>query len=356
MSIELKDITKVVNGATHIHPTSVALQDCEFNVLLGATLSGKTTLLRLLAGLEKPSTGEVLLDGRSMNPVSVQRRSVAMVYQEFINYPNMTVFENIASPLKVKKMPSPEIKRRVGDIAELLNLSDMLDRDVSNLSGGQQQRTALARALVKNASLVLLDEPLANLDYKLREQLRDELPRLFEKSDTTVVYATSEPEEALMLGGYTAALHEGRVEQYGRTIDIYRKPQNLHCAKIFSHPPINLAPVVKSADHIRFADIAEWSCPDAMKRKPDGPYTLGIRPYDLTLARSDKLDCVALSSGVVQLAELTDSESLIHFEIEGNKWISESAGVHRFAAGSQIEVHMNLGGCHYFDEHGISAH
>jgi len=237
-----------------------------------------------------------------------------------------------------------------------LNLADMLGRDVSNLSGGQQQRTALARALVKDASLVLLDEPLANLDYKLREQLRDELPRLFRKSGTTVVYATSEPEEALMLGGYTAALHEGRVEQYGRTIDIYRKPQNLHCAKIFSHPPINLAPVVKSANQIRFADFVEWPCPDAMRNKPDGQYTLGVRPHDLSLSESEELNRVVLSSGVVQLAELTGSESLIHFEIEGNNWISESAGVHRFASGSQIKVHMNLGGCHYFDEQGVSAY
>ena len=157
----------------------------------------------------------------------MQKRSVAMVYQAFINYPSFSVYDNIASPLKVAGLPKDEIDDRVQQFADLLQLTPMLQRLPDELSGGQQQRTALARALVKGADLVLLDEPLANLDYKLREELRDELPKMFADTGATVVYATSEPLEALMLGGYTATLNEGRVVQFGETSSIYRQPRSL---------------------------------------------------------------------------------------------------------------------------------
>ena len=175
MAIELKKVVRRVGADTHIYETSLSFDKGGFNVLLGTTLSGKTTLLRLMAGPERPNSGEVWFDGVNVTGVPVQKRGVAMVYQQFINYPNFTVFNNIASPLRVAGVPAAETRERVGAIAELLKLSPLLDRLPQALSGGQQQRTALARALVKNAPLVLLDEPLANLDYKLREELRDEL-------------------------------------------------------------------------------------------------------------------------------------------------------------------------------------
>ena len=354
MSIELRNVEKTVDGMTHIHSTNLALQTSEFNVLLGPTLSGKTTLMRLIAGLDKPTAGEVWFDGKNVTSLSVQNRNIAMVYQAFINYPNFTVFENIASPLRVAGISNTEIRKRVGEMAELLDLSDLLDRDVSQLSGGQQQRTALARALVKKALLVLLDEPLANLDYKLREQLRDELPRLFADSGTTVVYATGEPEEALMLGGYTATLHEGAVLQYGKTIDIYRQPHTLECAKIFSHPPVNIASVLKRQDKVSFFDTAEWDCPDVLKSHPDGPYTLGVRPHHLTLSRTSENEKSVGVRGTVQIAEINGSTSLIHLEVQKNNWISESSGVHQFTVGDEIEVHINLQSCLYFDVQGCA--
>ena len=161
----------------------------------------------------------------------VQRRNIAMVYQQFINYPSLTVFENIASPLRVAKLPDADIRRRVEEAASLLKISAYLQRLPAELSGGQQQRVALARALVKEAELVLLDEPLANLDYKLREELRAELPAFFQAKGAVLVYATTEPLEALMLGGYTAVLHEGGVAQFGATADVFRYPQNLTAAR-----------------------------------------------------------------------------------------------------------------------------
>src|SRR5210317_1556893 len=227
MAIELRNVSLRVGAETHIYETSLSLEPGQFNILLGTTLSGKTSLMRLMAGLEKPSSGTLWANGEEVTGVAVQKRSVAMVYQAFINYPSFSVYDNIASPLKVAGLPKHEIDRQVRRFAELLQLTPMLERLPSELSGGQQQRTALARALVKGADLVLLDEPLANLDYKLREELRDELPKLFADTGATVVYATSELLEALMLGGFTATLREGRVVQFGATSEIYRHPETL---------------------------------------------------------------------------------------------------------------------------------
>jgi glycerol transport system ATP-binding protein len=177
MTIEMHNISLRVGAETHIYTTDLSLEAGQFNILLGTTLSGKTTLMRLMAGLEKPTTGELRVNGENVTGIPVQKRSVAMVYQAFINYPSFTVYDNIASPLKVAGLPRNEIDEKVRRFADLLKLTPMLDRLPSELSGGQQQRTALARALVKGAELVLLDEPLANLDYKLREELRDEFRR-----------------------------------------------------------------------------------------------------------------------------------------------------------------------------------
>src|SRR5688572_26953094 len=177
--LELRNVTKTVSGVDHIRDVSLTLRHGSLNVLLGPTLSGKTSLMRLMAGLDAPTRGSVWFDGKDVTGVPVQRRNIAMVYQQFINYPAMTVYENIASPLRVAGAEKSHIDSEVKRAAELLKLTPYLDRTPLNLSGGQQQRTALARAIVKNAGLVLLDEPLANLDYKLREELRAELPRLF---------------------------------------------------------------------------------------------------------------------------------------------------------------------------------
>ena len=191
-----------------------------------------------------------------------------MVYQSFINYPSFTVYENIASPLKVAGLNKQEIDDKVHQFADLLKLTQMLNRLPKELSGGQQQRTALARALVKGAELVLLDEPLANLDYKLREELRDELPKLFTDTGATVVYATSEPLEALMLSGHTATLNEGRVVQFGKTSSIYRKPGTLESAEVFSDPPINTALIKKRGDQAILGDVVSWNVPEELAALP----------------------------------------------------------------------------------------
>lgn len=344
MTLELKGVSKRAGGEVHIYETSLALAESGFNILLGSTLAGKTSLMQLMAGLERPASGEIWFDGKNVTGVSVQQRNVSMVHQQFINYPNLSVFENIASPLRVARLPSQEITRRVESVAELLRLSPMLKRKPAELSGGQQQRTALARALVKDSDLVLLDEPLANLDFKLREELRDELPRLFADRGCTVVYATTEPAEALLLGGHTATLYEGRVTQFGETSRIYRAPKDLVSARVFSDPPINTAAVQRQGDTIVLNDQVRW--PANGLAMPDGPYTVGIRPHHLT-PRAAGANAVQVS-GQVQVTELSGSESIIHFDLEGLSWVSQSHGIHPHEVGEVASFFIDIERCLYF--------
>src|SRR6185295_8529841 len=196
-----------------------------------------------------------------------------------INYPHLSVYENIASPLRVGGYDDAKIKQRGGSAAELRRLTPMLQRRPSERSGGQQQRTAIARALVKDSELILLDEPLANLDYKLREALRDELPRLFADRHCIVVYATTEPVEALLFGGHTATLNEGRVTQFGPTGQVYRQPSDLISAQVFSDPPLNTATVVKRGNQMTLGPGISWTVNGAIGGLADGDYLLGIRAH-----------------------------------------------------------------------------
>ena len=345
--LELKAVTKRVGRVDHMSDVSLAFERGSLNVLLGPTLSGKTTLMRLMAGLDKPTSGDISIDGKSVLGVPVRERNVAMVYQQFINYPGLTVYENIASPMRLAKVDRATLDSKVREAAELLKLEPYLDRTPLNLSGGQQQRTAIARALVKGAELVLLDEPLANLDYKLREELRVELPRIFSETGAIFVYATTEPQEALLLGGRTATLSEGRVTQIGDTIDVYNQPHNLSTAQTFSDPPFNLAPVVKSGTELRFGDYAFGALRSDKASLHDGNYTAAVRPHHVSLT--------ATSAHTVQVpatvgtSEITGSETFIHVETSGHRWVVLTHGVHRVNPGDSITLHVNPLSLYLFD-------
>ena len=345
MSLELKNVEKKVGTETHIYSTNLKLEKNTINVLLGSTLAGKTTLMQIMAGLDKPTSGEIWFNDENVTGKAVQKRNCSMVYQQFINYPNFTVFENIASPLKITGVKPDEIKERVGKVAELLKLSPMLNKKPDELSGGQQQRTALARALVKDSDLILLDEPLANLDFKLREELREELPKLFEDRDCIVVYATTEPLDALMIGGNTATLLEGNVIQYGKTLNVYKKPENLTSAKVFSDPPMNIAEISKSGEMIKLKDNnVQWKSNVQIK---DGNYKIGIRPHNITTYREG--DNSVEINGKVLISELSGSESLIHFTIGKLSWVSLSNGIQQKNIGENTKLFMNVDEFLYFD-------
>jgi glycerol transport system ATP-binding protein len=260
----------------------------------------------------------------------------------------MTVWENIASPLRVAGVAADEIARRVAEAADLLRLGPYLKRKPAELSGGQQQRTAIARAIVKDARLVLLDEPLANLDYKLREELRDQLPALFAGRGATVVYATSEPSEALMLGGHTATLSEGRVTQFGPTAEVYRAPVDAVSAGVFSDPPINLAAVVKQHGRLHLDGAGDWAAEGAAAALPDGTYTLAIRPHFISPVGGSGVPI----TGTVAVTELSGSDSTAHFTFGGKTWVSQAAGVHPYRVGEAHVFRAEVAQGFYFDTAG----
>jgi glycerol transport system ATP-binding protein len=337
--LELRNAAKLVGGDYHIHPTNLSLERGTLNVLLGPTLSGKTSLMRLMAGLDRPTEGSVLFDGADVTGVPVQKRKIAMVYQQFINYPAFTVYENIASPMRIAGKDKATIDREVRKAAELMRLTPYLDRTVLNLSGGQQQRTALARALVKNASLVLMDEPLANLDYKLREELRAELPRIFAQSGAIFVYATTEPSEALLLGGNTATLREGRVTQFGPTIDVYRRPSDLATAKTFADPPLNAFEVVKAGSSFSHGGAGTLPVPAHLMSMPDGPVTIAFHPHHLAL--SPQTPQASLLRVRIQIAEITGSESFVHLDFAGARWVMLAPGIHDIDPDTEVDVFLD---------------
>ncbi|NBB99013.1 MAG: ATP-binding cassette domain-containing protein [Alphaproteobacteria bacterium] len=350
MSLVLESVSKVVEGQSHIYPTDLTLERGTMNVLLGPTLSGKTSLMRLMAGLDVPATGRILWEGKDVTGMRVQDRKVAMVYQQFINYPSMTVYDNIASPMKLMGMSRAEIDRRVRETAEFLQLTPMLERKPLELSGGQQQRCALARALVKDAGLVLLDEPLANLDYKLREELRAEIPRIFEESGAVFVYATTEPEEALLLGGNVATMWEGRITQFGPTPQVYRAPSDATTARVFSDPPMNFTRVLKQGNQISFGEGQSAPASGALVDLPDGTYTAGFRPDHLHL-RAQGNDGLHFQC-TLHVTEITGSETFVHLDHAGDRWVGLMHGVHHLEYGAPIEVWLDASHIYVFAESG----
>ncbi|SDA40526.1 ABC transporter ATP-binding protein [Mesorhizobium qingshengii] len=348
--LELRNVTKTVGAAEHIRDVSLTLQHGSLNVLLGPTLSGKTSLMRLMAGLDVPTSGSVWFDGQNVTGVPVQKRKIAMVYQQFINYPAMTVYENIASPLRVAGTDQAKIDSQVREAAALLKLTPYLDRTPLNLSGGQQQRTALARAIVKNASLVLLDEPLANLDYKLREELRAELPRIFAAAGTIFVYATTEPHEALLLGGNTATLSEGRITQFGPTIEVFRKPADLVTARTFSDPPLNTIVLAKKGRDFLLEGGVNLPVPAELSGIADAIYTVGFQPHHLSLERPNALAVPVRAK--VTITEITGSESFIHLDFADVRWVMLTHGIRDFETDEVVEVFIDPRHIMVFDEHG----
>ena len=347
MQLSLEQVGKTVGPSVHLHPMSLNPAPDAVTVLLGATQAGKTSLMRLMAGLDVPTSGRVLVDGRDVTGTPVRERNVAMVYQQFINYPSMTVFDNIASPLKLGGRPRAEIERRVRELAARLHIEVFLERLPAELSGGQQQRVALARALAKNAPLMLLDEPLVNLDYKLREELREELTQLFAAGDSTVVYATTEPGEALLLGGYTAVLDQGELLQYGPTAEVFHRPKSLRVARAFSDPPMNLlaADVAEGGAQLQGGPLIAVSLP----REATRSLTLGIRASAVRVA--PRPGDVALA-GQVELAEISGSDTFVHVHTAVGEIVAQLTGVHELALGSAITLHVNPAQVYAFDQTG----
>jgi len=349
MELKLERIEQRVGPSAHLYPLDLTLVPLAVTVLLGATQAGKTTLMRVMAGLDAPSKGRVLADGVDVTGLPVRERNVAMVYQQFINYPSMTVADNIASPLKLRgdALPRRDIDARVQELAAKLHIEPFLKRLPAELSGGQQQRVALARALAKNAPLMLLDEPLVNLDYKLREELRDELSQLFATGQSTVVYATTEPTEALLLGGYTAVLDAGELLQYGPTAEVFRRPQSIRVARAFSDPPMNLVAGTASAGAVQLPGGVAF--PAALPAGTQGPLTLGVRAGSIGIR--PRPGDVALA-GNVELAEISGSDTFVHVETPIGELVAQLTGVHVFKLGETLTLYIHPAQAYVFGADG----
>ncbi len=351
MSIRLESVNVVSMGESVISEVSLTIERGTMNVLLGPTLAGKTTLMRLMAGLDKPTSGRILIDGKDVTGVPVRERSVAMVYQEFVNYPSFTVYENIAAPLRrAKRLSAPQIDARVRARAQMMHIDHLLHRLPSELSGGQQQRVALARALVKEAPLLLLDEPLVNLDYKLREELRSEIREIFRRGTTTVVYATTEPQEALLFGGNTIVLDAGRVLQCGPALEIYDRPATVRASQVFSDPPINLIRAVIGPEGCRLSPSVAFPLARHMRALPQGDYRVGVRADHIGLAGHAEYGC--LIPAKVELAEINGSETYIHAGHGDFQMIAVLQGVHKFGLGDEISLYLDPRRLFVFDSAG----
>jgi len=332
----LERVGKVVGKETHLREIDLKIEPGSFNVVLGRTLAGKTSLLRVLAGLDRPTSGWIIKDTRDITRTTVRDRSVAMVYQQFINYPSFTVRANIASPLRVRK--ARDIDARVRELGAMLGIEHLFDRLPGQLSGGQQQRVAIARALAKDAELLLLDEPLVNLDYKLREGLRDELRAIFRARSTTVLYATTDPAEALALGGKTIVMHEGRVLQHAPTLEAYHQPASAAAALVFSDPPLSLFDVTVADGTAKAASGLAIPLAGHLRELAAGEYRFGIRASDCSLhARAGLVPVQAK----VELNEISGSETFVYLRHGDVDFIVQETGVFHHDQDAELTFYLD---------------
>ena len=318
--------------------------------ILGRTLSGKTTLLKTIAGLLMPDSGSLRFEDKNFLEIPVWKRNIAMVYQQFINYPHLNVFENIAFPLKQRGLNPQKINDEVFKSLKLVGLEGYEKRKIQELSGGQQQRVSVARSLVKNAKILLLDEPLVNLDYKLREQLREEFKNIFVNGlskESIVIFSTTDPREAMELNGEVIVLDEGRVLQVGAAKEIFENPKNLKVAAISNDPPMNILKADLASNQIKFEDI-EIDIPNHLSELKSKNFNFGIRASDIEL-NEDGFEFE------VELAEISGSETLLHL-IRGNlKIITSIEEVMDFKIRDKVKISFKSNRAYAFDEVGNLA-
>jgi len=284
-------VTKRFGDVTVIPELNLTVPDKEFVVLVGPSGCGKSTTLRLIAGLEQVTSGDLLIGDRKVNDVAPKDRDIAMVFQSYALYPHMTVWDNLAFGLKLRKIPRDEIRKRVEDVSEILGLDDLLGRRPKELSGGQRQRVAMGRAIVRRPSVFLFDEPLSNLDAKLRAEMRREIAKLHRKLSTTIVYVTHDQVEAMTLADRVVAMDRGRVQQVGAPLDLYQRPKNLFVAGFIGTPQMNFIDVEVAkgtgggaAGLVMQADGLEMSVGDRFDAPSGRRAVLGVRPSELTVA------------------------------------------------------------------------
>jgi multiple sugar transport system ATP-binding protein len=351
--VELKDVIKRFGSTQVVHGVDLVIEDNEFIVLVGPSGCGKSTILRMIAGLESVSDGEIRINGRPVNEVLPKDRNVAMVFQNYALYPHMSVYDNMAFSLKMAKDPKNVIDKKVLQAAEILELTQYLQRKPSELSGGQRQRVAMGRAIVRKPAVFLFDEPLSNLDAQLRTQMRMELKKLHLKMKTTTIYVTHDQVEAMTLADKIVILKDGHIQQVGSPIEVFERPVNRFVAGFIGNPPTNIAEAEFQLKGDRVSiRMGELSLPvvDPPECRDGQKVLAGIRPDSIkaghgleTLADDWKVQ------GEVIVSEILGGQSLLEFSVGGNTLIAELEGRIQGKPGEMLELGFDLSRLLFFD-------
>ncbi len=352
MSLLIDHISFKPTEEYHLNDVTLNFNPGKMYTILGRTLSGKTTLLKTIAGLQTPDSGSIKFEGADFLSVPVWNRNVAMVYQQFINYPHLNVIENIAFPLKQRKMEENLIEKEVKEAMEKVGLIGFELRKIQELSGGQQQRVALARSLAKKAKILLLDEPLVNLDYKLREGLREEFKKLFsgsEASNSILIYASTDPLEAMQLNGDIIVIDEGKVLQTGSAKEVFENPATAKVAEITNDPAMNINKGHIQDNTLVMNNNVQIQIPDQLKSIPNGDYQVGIRATDLYLDDNG-------FSFDVEISEISGSETFLHLRNNDLKCVATIEEVKTYEANEVVKINFDKSKIYLFKETGELLH
>jgi multiple sugar transport system ATP-binding protein len=353
----LKGINKIYdNNVQAVFDFNLEIKDKEFVVFVGPSGCGKSTTLRMIAGLEDITSGELYIDGKLMNDVTPKDRDIAMVFQSYALYPHMSVYDNMAFGLKIRHLPKKEIDERVHEAARILEIEQFLDRKPKALSGGQRQRVALGRAIVRHAKVFLMDEPLSNLDAKLRVQMRAEIIRLHERLDATTIYVTHDQTEAMTMATRIVVMKAGYIQQIGAPIDIYHNPANLFVASFIGAPAMNLIDGVYNKGMVTLDEKTKVHLPEkfhaALKNYEGKTIVFGIRPEDV---RGDDADLAAKFAEAgydveIKVAELLGHEYVLHSDLAGSNIISKVQALKPHYIGDKLKIYFDLDKAHVFDK------
>ena len=341
MSIQFKNVTKSFGDTRVVDDLSLEIDDGEFVVLLGPSGCGKTTTLRMLAGLESVTSGDIYVEGERINDVQTQHRDLAMVFQSYALYPHMTIADNIAYPLRVRKLDKPERTKRVNDVARMLEIEPLLNRKPRQLSGGERQRVALARAIVREPRAYLMDEPLSNLDARLRVQMRGELKRLQHQLGTTTIYVTHDQAEAMTLATRVAVMKRGRLQQFDTPLNIYNRPANRFVAEFVGSPSMNFID-----GKIENGVFVSESIQIPMTRQNTDQLTIGIRPEHIRVFIEPQDGAIPAT---VYVTELMGNETFVFLSVGSNKLIARAAADFRAELESPVWLRIESDKAHFFD-------
>ena len=351
-SVTLKKVIKRYGQVEVVHGVDLKVEEGEFVVLLGPSGCGKTTTLRMVAGLEDVSDGEIVIAGKVVNETAPKDRQVAMVFQNYALYPHMTVRQNMAFALKPQKLPAATVQQKIDEVATMLGLEALLERKPSQLSGGQRQRVAMGRAMVRTPKVFLFDEPLSNLDAKLRTQVRMEIAKLHKKLGTTVLYVTHDQIEAMTLADKIVIMKDGYIEQVGSPEEVFVHPCNVFVATFIGSPAMNLIPATVTTENgspVLAAGTIRIPVPERKSGAvtPDQNVTIGVRPSDILLANGD--DSTPSISATVEVTEYLGTEALLDIRVDEHELIAQVPAAHRPGDDEQIRIRFNPAALHVFD-------